>query len=342
VKVTVLAGGVGGAKFVKGLLLAVNDLPGSAEITVVANTGDDMWLTGLRICPDLDSIMYALAGVNDVERGWGRSDESSRVSEELSAFGVGWPWFTLQDRDLGTHIARTSLLREGFPLSEVTRRLASRWSLPVTLLPASDQEVETWVELPEVDGEPSLVHFEEWWVRLRARVEPLRFLQRGVESALPAPGVVDAIQEADLVLFAPSNPVVSIGTMTGFPGAHGRVGVSGIPGIAEALRNASGPVVGVSPIISGAVIRGMGDVCLRAVGRPVSAVGVGSAYGARRRDTAHGLLDGWLVDLADADAVPVLEGEGIATVAAPLWLSDDTLATGVARAALALAERLHP
>jgi LPPG:FO 2-phospho-L-lactate transferase len=130
--------------------------------------------------------------------------------------------------------------------------------------------------------------------------------------------------------------------MTGFPGAHGRVGVSGIPGIAEALRKASGPVVGVSPIIGGAVIRGMGDVCLRAVGRPVSAVGVGSAYGARRRDSTHGLLDGWLVDLADADAVSVLEEEGIATVAAPLWLSEDTLAAEVARAALALAGRLHP
>jgi LPPG:FO 2-phospho-L-lactate transferase len=153
---------------------------------------------------------------------------------------------------------------------------------------------------------------------------------------------VDAIQAADLVLLAPSNPVVSIGTMTGFPGTHGRVGVSGIPGIAEAVRNASGPVVGVSPIINGVVIRGMGDVCLRAVGQPVSAVGVGSAYGSRRRDTTHGLLDGWLVDLEDADAVSALEEEGIAAVAAPLWLSDDTLATEVARAALALAQRLHP
>jgi LPPG:FO 2-phospho-L-lactate transferase len=342
VRVTVLAGGVGGARFVRGLQLALDDGADPAEITVVTNIGDDMWLNGLRVCPDLDSIMYALAGVNDTERGWGRSDESSRVSEELNAFGVGWPWFTLQDRDLGTHIARTSLLREGLPLSAVTRRLASRWSLPVVLLPASDQEVETWVELPEVAGEPAIVHFEEWWVRLRARVEPVRFVQRGVEAALPAPGVVDAIQDADVVLFAPSNPVVSIATMTGLPGANGRAGLAGIPGIAEAVRNASGPVIGVSPIISGAVIRGMADVCLWAVGQQVSAAGVGVAYGSRRRGSGHRLLDGWLIDAADAEAVPWLEEEGIATEAVPLWLSDDALATGVARAALALAERLRP
>jgi LPPG:FO 2-phospho-L-lactate transferase len=134
-RVVVLAGGVGGARFVRGLRA---HLAGSAEITVVANTGDDMWLAGLRITPDLDSILYALAGVNDTERGWGRAGETERVAAELTAFGVGWPWFTLGDLDLGTHIARTALLREGLPLSAVTARLAARWPIGVRLLPATD------------------------------------------------------------------------------------------------------------------------------------------------------------------------------------------------------------
>lgn len=339
--VTVLAGGVGGATFVRGLLAALAGRE-NTHVTVVANVGDDMWLNGLRVAPDLDSLMYAIAGVNDRERGWGRAGESSRVSEELAAFGVGWPWFTLQDLDLGTHIARTSLLREGLPLSAVTQRLAARWSLPVTLLPASDHEVETWVELPASSGEPPLMHFEEWWVRLRAGVEPVRFLQRGLTDATPAPGVIAALESADAVLLAPSNPVVSIGTMTGIPGGVGRSGLSGIPGIAEAIRATAAPVVGVSPVIGGSVVRGMGDVCLTAIGQPVSALGVGAAYGSRSGPSGRGLLDGWLVDLSDADAVAPLSEVGVMSETAPLWMTDDGLAAELAATALRFAERLRP
>jgi len=147
-KVTVLAGGVGGARFLLGMRAAAT----GDEVRAIVNVGDDMWLAGLRITPDLDSILYALAGVNDTERGWGRVGESERVSAELAAWSVGWPWFTLGDLDLGTHIARTSWLREGLPLSTVVERLSERWPLGVRLLPASDDEVETQVIVSDPDA----------------------------------------------------------------------------------------------------------------------------------------------------------------------------------------------
>ena len=227
----------------------------------MANTGDDLWLAGLRVTPDLDSLMYALAGVNDDERGWGRAGETERVSAELTAYGVGWPWFTLGDLDLGTHIARSALLREGLPLSAVVERLTARWPLGVRLLPATDAEVETHVVTAE--GE---LHFEEWWVRTRAALPALGFVQRGVEGATAAPGVREAILAADVVLLAPSNPVVSIGT------------VLGIPGIREALRDTRRPVVGLSPVIGGSVVRGHG----RRLPRPRSA-----SRPTRRRSPRH-------------------------------------------------------
>jgi LPPG:FO 2-phospho-L-lactate transferase len=316
-RIVVLAGGVGGAKFVRGLRALVRRDPSPAELTVVANTGDDLWLAGLRVTPDLDSLMYALAGVNDDVRGWGRAGETERVSAELSAYGVGWPWFTLGDLDIGTHIARTALLREGLPLSAVVERLTARWPLGVRLLPATDQEVETHVVTAE--GE---LHFEEWWVRTRAALPALGFVQRGVESATAAPGVREAIAAADVVLLAPSNPVVSIGT------------VLGIPGIREALRDTAAPVVGLSPIIGGSVVRGMADACLTAIGVETDAGAVARHYGAR---SAGGLLDGWLVDETDAAAVEPLEAAGIAARAVPLWMTDDDATAAMADAALRLA-----
>jgi LPPG:FO 2-phospho-L-lactate transferase len=317
-RVVVLAGGVGGARFVRGLRA---HLAGSAEITVVANTGDDMWLAGLRITPDLDSILYALAGVNDTERGWGRAGETERVAAELTAFGVGWPWFTLGDLDLGTHIARTALLREGLPLSAVTARLAARWPIGVRLLPATDQEVPTHVVTDE--GE---LHFEEWWVRTRAALPARAFVQVGVDDARPAPGVVEAIRDADVVLLAPSNPVVSIGT------------VLGIPGLREAVATTAAPVVGLSPIIGGAVVRGMADACLAAIGVDTGAAAVARHYGARG---AGGVLDGWLVDEADAAAVDGLAATGIRARAVPLWMTDDDATAAMAAAALRLADELR-
>lgn len=317
-RIVVLAGGVGGAKFVRGLrALGPRGSSPAAAVTVVANTGDDLWLAGLRVTPDLDSLMYALAGVNDEARGWGRDGETERVSAELAAYGVGWPWFTLGDLDLGTHIARSALLREGLPLSAVVERLAARWPLGVRLLPATDDEVETYVATDE--GE---LHFEEWWVRTRAALPARGFVQHGVESATAAPGVVEAILAADTVLLAPSNPVVSIGT------------ILGIPGIREALHATSAPVVGLSPVIGGAVVRGMADACLTAIGVATDAAAIARRYGAR---SAGGVLDGWLVDEVDAAAVEPLAATGIRALAVPLWMTDDAATARMAAAALDLA-----
>ena len=315
-KVTVLAGGVGGSRFLKGVRAALRDDPG-AEITAIVNTGDDMWLAGLRIAPDLDTITYALAGVNDEERGWGRVGETERVAAEMAAFGVGWPWFTLGDLDLGTHITRTAFLREGLPLSEATRRIAARWPLGVELLPATDDEVETHVVTD--DGE---LHFEEWWTRLRASIPARAFVQTDVERATPAPGVLEAIAEADVVLLAPSNPVVSIGT------------ILGIPGIRDAVATTTAPVVGVAGIIGGAVVRGMADACLTAIGVETDAAAVARHYGAR---SAGGVVDGWLVDEVDAGSVAGLEADGIRARALPLRMRDEASSVAIVRAALELA-----
>ncbi len=268
----------------------------------MVNTGDDMWLGSLRIAPDLDSIMYTLAGANDEVRGWGRIGETERVSAELLAYGVGWPWFTLGDLDLGTHIARSHFLRSGLTLTEATARITGRWSLGVTLLPVTDDEVETQV----VTDEGSM-HFQEWWTRHRAALPARRFVQQNLQTARPTPGVLDAIAAADVILLAPSNPVVSIGT------------ILGIPGVRQALTEASAPVVGVSPIINGAVVRGMADACLTAIGVETSAAAVARHYGSRR---TGGLLDGWLVDQSDADAVASLTPSGITALAVPLWMRD--------------------
>lgn len=319
----VLAGGVGGARFVRGLrYLARDRWPDgeggtAARITVVANVGDDLWLAGLRVTPDLDSLMYALAGVNDGVRGWGRADETERVAGELVAYGVGWPWFTLGDLDLGTHIARSAWLQEGLTLSEVVDRLCARWPLGVRLVPASDDPVETHVLTDE--GE---LHFEEWWVRTRATLPARGFRQHGVEFAGPSPGALWALRTADVVLLAPSNPVVSIGT------------IIGIPGLRDAVLESPAPVVGVAPVIGGRVVRGMADACLSAIGVATDAGAIGRHYGAR---AASGLLDGWLVDSVDAAALDAVAADGIATRAVPLRMTDDAATAAIAAAALDLA-----
>jgi len=326
-RVTVLSGGVGGATFTRGLLaLLAERLPDgtggtTAEVTVIANTGDDMWLHGVRVCPDLDTLMYTLGGGVHEGQGWGRRHESSRVSADLAAYGLGWEWFTLGDLDLATHLARTELLRSGLPLSSVTERLAARWRPGVRLLPMTDDEVETHVEL--ADG--SSVHFEEWWVRLHASVPARRFVQAGLEGALPAPGVLDALADADVVVLPPSNPVVSVGT------------ILAIPGIRDAVRDAPAPVVGISPVIGGAPVRGMADACLAAIGVETSALAVARHYG-RRAD--GGVLDAWLVDSVDAEAVPVLADEGWTVSAVPTLMSDVPTTAAIAADALRLVDRL--
>ena len=307
-RVVVLAGGVGGAKFTLGVREALARR-GAPEATVVVNTGDDLWLSGVRLQPDVDSIVYALAGQNDTTRGWGRAGDTERVNAELQAWGAGWPWFTLGDLDLGTHLARTGWLRDGFTPTEVIARMSQRWPLGVDLLPMTDAEVDTWVVL---NGGARL-HFQEWWTRHRAALTPERFENPGIDRAVPAPGVVETIAAADVVLIAPSNPVVSIGP------------ILAVPGIRDAVRAASAPVVGVSPIIGGRVVRGMADVCLATIGVETSASAVAAHYGAR---ADGGLLDAWLMAEEDADAAAQVEAAGIGAVVRPLWMTD-AATTGV-------------
>ncbi|SHH26935.1 LPPG:FO 2-phospho-L-lactate transferase [Jatrophihabitans endophyticus] len=319
-RIAVLAGGIGGARFLRGVRAARPD----DDITAVVNTGDDVTLHGLRICPDLDSVMYTLGGVHDGERGWGRKDETWRIKDELTAYGAEPSWFGLGDLDVATHLVRTRMLEAGFPLSEVTAALCERWQPGVTLLPMTDDRCETHVvvELAEPgDAEGSTprrraIHFQEWWVRHRASVPAQAFVQVGAEHATPAPGVLETITGADVVLLAPSNPVVSIGT------------VLGVPGIRDALVSGSAPVVGLSPIVGNAPVRGMADSCLPAIGVEVSAEGVGRHYGAR---SEGGLLDGWLVHETDTARVP-----GVAVAAVPLLMSDDDATAAMVKTALEL------
>jgi LPPG:FO 2-phospho-L-lactate transferase len=324
-RITVLSGGVGGARFLTGLKRAVGD---RTQITVIGNTADDIWMFGLRICPDLDTVMYTLGDGIDIERGWGRSDESWRAKEELAAYGVEPSWFGLGDRDLATHLVRTQMLSAGFPLSAVTAALCARWQPGVELLPMTDDRVETHVVVddPAAPGGRVAVHFQEYWVRLHAPVAH-EVTAVGATDASPAPGVLAAISEADVVIVPPSNPVVSVGT------------ILAIPGIAEALRTTEARVVGVSPIVAGAPVRGMADRLLPVIGVDVTAEAVGRHYGWRGSD---GLLDGWLVDASDAEAVARLSAEGLVTRAVPLLMTDLAATTEIARATLDLAAATRP
>ena len=325
-RIVVPAGGIGAARFLRGLLVAA---PG-AQVTVVGNTGDDITLFGLRVCPDLDTVMYTLGGGIHEQQGWGRADETYVVMAELAAYGVGPDWFGLGDRDFATHIVRTQMLDTGYPLSAVTAALCTRWGLPehaVTLLPMSDDRVETHivVEDEQAPGGRRAVHFQEYWVRLHAEPAAREIVSVGAADAAPAPGVLGAFAEADLVVLPPSNPVVSIGA------------ILAVPGIREALTATPAPVVGLSPIVAGAPVRGMADKVLAAIGVPAQADAVAAHYGARRDG---GLLDGWLVDERDAATVDSVQGLGVRCAAVPLLMPDETRAAGMARAALDLAASL--
>jgi LPPG:FO 2-phospho-L-lactate transferase len=327
-RLTVLSGGMGGAKFLQGLLpaIAAGRLPGvatDAEVTVIANTADDLWVHGLKVCPDLDTVMYTLGDGIDLDRGWGRRDETWSVKAELAAYGVEPTWFGLGDRDVATHLVRTQMLDAGYPLSEVTAALCRRWQPGVRLLPMSDDRVETHVAIADAEA-PSgrrVVHFQEYWVRLRAQVPAEAVVVVGLDESTPAPGVVDAITDADLVLLPPSNPVVSVGT------------ILGVPRVREALVATAAPVVGLSPIIGGTHVRGMAEQMLTSIGVEVSAAGVGRHYGAR---SDGGVLDGWLVDESDADQLPALHAAGLAAAAVPLYMTDLDATAAMAAAAVDL------
>lgn len=313
-RIVVLAGGIGGARFLLGVRAWARDR--DAQVTAVVNIGDDVTLHGLRICPDLDSVMYTLGGGADPERGWGRVGETWTIKEELAAYGAEPTWFGLGDRDVATHLVRTRMLDAGYPLSAVTEALCARWRPGIRMLPASDDRVETHVVVES--PRETAIHFQEWWVRHRGALPAKRFVFVGAESAKPAAGVLDALAEADVVLIAPSNPVVSIAP------------ILAVPGLRDAVVGGAAPVVGVSPIISGAPVRGMADRCLAALDVECSAAGVGALYGAR---SGGGLLDGWLVDTSDAStAVP-----GLPVRSTPLWMTDDAATEAIVGNALTVA-----
>jgi LPPG:FO 2-phospho-L-lactate transferase len=329
-RIVVLAGGIGGARFLRGVRAT------GAEVTAIVNVGDDVTLHGVRICPDLDSVMYTLGGGADDERGWGRAGETWAVKEELAAYGAEPTWFGLGDRDLATHLVRTRMLAAGHPLSTVTETLCARWQPGIRLLPATDDRLETHVvvDRPADPGvgtdDPSpaegagqrAIHFQEWWIRYRAQLPARRFVFVGADAAKPATGVPDALAEADVVLVAPSNPVVSIAP------------ILAIGPLRDALVAGSAPVIGVSPIISGSPVRGMADKCLAALDVPCTAAGVGGLYGAR---SSGGILDGWLVDRADAGTtVP-----GVQVRDCPLWMTDEPATLAMVERALELAGTLR-
>ncbi len=329
-RMTVLVGGIGGARFLLGCkqLLGIDPFGAAPDdhphrITAVVNTADDIRLHGLQVCPDLDSCMYTLGGGADLVRGWGRQEETFATAAELRAYDAEAPWFGLGDRDIATHLVRTRMLDAGYPLSQVTAALCARWTPGVELLPMTDDRVETHVVVDDPDPaagtEPGLValHFQEWWIRHQAALPAHAITPIGADRATAGPGVLDAIATADVVLVAPSNPVVSIGT------------VLAVPGIREALAATPAKVVGVSPVIGGKPVRGHADACLAAIGVPTTAEAIGRHYGAR---TDGGLLDGWLIAEGDTADVP-----GVPVAAVPLLMSDPKATATMVQAALDLA-----
>jgi LPPG:FO 2-phospho-L-lactate transferase len=303
VKAAVLSGGVGGARFVRGL---VDALP-PEDVTVIANVGDDVEVLGLSVSPDLDSLLYALAGLNDEERGWGRADETWNALETVSALG-GEDWFRLGDLDLGLHLVRTQALRAGEPLSSVTRRLAEALAVRTPILPATDDPLATFVETAA-----GVFAFQEWFVQRGHRDEPDGFRFEGAESAAPAPGVLEALAGVDLLLIAPSNPHVSI-----WP-------ILAVRAIKEALAARRVPCVAVSPLVGGRAVKGPADRMLTRLAGGTSPADVASCY--------EGLIDALVIDEADAQD---LDGLAVRPIVTRTLMTDADARRRLAEAAITI------
>jgi LPPG:FO 2-phospho-L-lactate transferase len=304
VKAVVLSGGVGGGRFVRGVVDAV----APADVTVVANVGDDLELLGLHVSPDLDSVLYALSGRNDEERGWGRADETWHALETVGELG-GETWFQLGDRDIGLHLVRTEALRAGEPLSSVTARLVRALGVEATLLPATDDLLRTWIDTPA--GSFSL---EEWFVARGHgdEVDGVRF--EGAKTARPAPGVLEAIGGADLLLIAPSNPFVSIGP------------ILAVAEIRAALERRHVPAVAVSPLIGGKSVKGPADRMLARLAGGTTPAHVAGCY--------EGLIDALVIDEADEPGAPAVAERGVRPVVTKTLMRDVDARRRLAEAAL--------
>ena len=315
-KVTALAGGVGAGKFLRGLARIV----APEDLTVVVNTGDDITMHGLHVSPDVDSVLYALSGLGDRERGWGRADETFRATVELrDRFSAPDAWFNLGDLDLAIHLRRTALIAEGASLAEATASVAASVGVGALILPMSDDPVTTRVLVRTADGGEVERHFQEYWVRYGASEPVVSVRSDGAEKARPASGVLEAITEADIIIICPSNPVASIAP------------ILAVPGIRDAVAARRDRVVGISPIIGGAPVRGMADKLMPAAGLEVSALGAAQAY--------TGLLAGWVVDERDAalvDEIAERLGIRVATTQTLMPDDDDAVSTSLARTTLAL------
>src|SRR6266550_1450524 len=312
-KVAALAGGIGAGKFLRGLERVV---PGS-DLTVIVNVADDIVVHGVHASPDPDSVTYWLGDVFDRERGWGRRNESFRAMEELRTIDPDAAWFGLGDLDLATHLFRTGRLAAGASLSEVTASIARRFGVDARVLPATDDRVQTRIEcVDQVTGEPLDLHFQEYWVRRAAR-DPVKGVRYdGALDAVPAPGVLASIADADLIVICPSNPVVSIGP------------ILAIPGVRDAVTARRGAGLGISGIVGGGPVSGMADRLMPAVGIEVTAAGVAGHY--------RELVSAWLLDDVDRDLIPRVESFGIRCAAMDTIMVDDDRAEAVARAALAM------
>jgi LPPG:FO 2-phospho-L-lactate transferase len=306
VRVAVLAGGLGGSRFARALAETIEP----ESLTIVGNVGDDVEVFGLRVSPDLDTILYTLTGRLDEERGWGRRDESWNALAEAGRLGAD-TWFQLGDRDIGLHLVRTEKLRRGEPLSSVTRELAAAFGLVPALLPATDDRLRTWLETPAGD-----FPFQEWFVgrQHRDEVDGVRF--DGAEDARAAPGVLEALAEADLIAIAPSNPFVSIGP------------ILAVAGIREALERRRAPAVAVSPLIGGKAVRGPADAMLARL--------AGGTGPQQVTDCYKGLIDALVIDEADAD-----EDAGIRTIVTRTLMSDAEARRRLADAVLETAGALR-
>ena len=303
-----LAGGVGAAKFLRGLVDLV-DLQG---LTIVSNTGDDLERFGLHVSPDIDIVAYTLAGLVDEERGWGIRGDTFESLDMLQRYGEAG-WFNLGDRDLATHILRTQRLRAGDSLTDVTRSLCQALNIGPQILPMCDQPVPTLVRTPA-----GLFHFQEYLVQRGGREEVLEVIFQDVEQARPAPGVCAALAEAETILICPSNPVISIGT------------ILAVPGLRQAVRESPAPVVAVSPIIAGKTLKGPADLMLRGLGLEVSACGVAAYYG--------DLLDGMIIDTQDAALRPRLHDMGLQVEVTNTVMRSLEDKRALARSALTLAQ----
>jgi LPPG:FO 2-phospho-L-lactate transferase len=304
VRVVVLSGGVGGARFLRGVVDAVDP----AAVTAVVNVGDDLEVLGLSVSPDLDSVLYALAELGDQERGWGRADESWNALATVEALG-GEAWFRLGDRDLGLHLVRTQALRAGEALSAVTARITAALGLEATILPATDETLRTWLDTPN-----GSLDFQQWFVA-RAHRDPVdRVRFEGATEARPAPGVLEALHDAELILIAPSNPFVSIGP------------ILAVERIRSALERRRVPCVAVSPLIGGAAVKGPAASMLQRLEGGTSPAHVAQCYA--------GLIDALVIDSADAEGTDAVAALGVRPIVTKTLMRDAAARRALAEAAL--------